>query len=139
MFATVTSGTPGPNNVMLTASGANFGYWRTLPHMFGIVLGILVMNILVAAGLGVIFEQYPMVQQVLKITASTYLVYLAWKIATAKSSKIEGESDARPMSIMGRRAISVPESKGLDDGHHGDWFVLRWRGKVTGHLCFGSP
>ena len=67
MFATVTSGTPGPNNVMLTASGANFGYWRTLPHMFGIVLGILVMNILVAAGLGVIFEQYPMVQQVLKI------------------------------------------------------------------------
>lgn len=101
MFAIVTSGTPGPNNVMLTASGANFGYWRTVPHMIGIVLGILVMNLLVAAGLGVIFEQYPPVQQVLKVLASAYLVYLAWKIATAKSSRIDSETDARPMSVVG--------------------------------------
>lgn len=101
MFAIVTSGTPGPNNVMLTASGANFGYWRTVPHMIGIVLGILVMNLLVAAGLGVIFEQYPPVQEVLKVLASAYLVYLAWKIATAKSSRIDGESDAQPMSVLG--------------------------------------
>lgn len=101
MFAIVTSGTPGPNNVMLTASGANFGYWRTVPHMIGIVLGILVMNLLVAAGLGVIFEQYPPVQQALKVLASAYLVYLAWKIATAKSSRIDSETDARPMSVVG--------------------------------------
>lgn len=101
LFATVTSGTPGPNNVMLTASGANFGYWRTLPHMVGIVIGILVMNILVAAGLGVVFEQYPAVQSTLKVAASAYLVFLAWKIATAKTSSMQGDSDSRPMSLMG--------------------------------------
>ena len=101
LFATVTSGTPGPNNVMLTASGANFGYWRTLPHMVGIVIGILFMNILVAAGLGVVFERYPVVQSTLKVAASAYLVYLAWKIATAETSRVDGESDARPMSLMG--------------------------------------
>ncbi|WP_371871866.1 LysE family translocator [Pontibacterium sinense] len=101
LFATVTSGTPGPNNVMLTASGANFGYWRTLPHMVGIVIGILVMNVLVAAGLGVVFERYPAVQSTLKVAASSYLVYLAWKIATAETSRVDGESDARPMSLMG--------------------------------------
>lgn len=101
LFATVTSGTPGPNNVMLTASGANFGYWRTLPHMVGIVIGILVMNVLVAAGLGVVFERYPAVQSTLKVAASSYLIYLAWKIATAETSRVDGESDARPMSLMG--------------------------------------
>lgn len=101
LFATVTCGTPGPNNVMLTASGANFGYWRTLPHMAGIVIGIMMMNVMVAAGLGVLFERYPVVQSTLKIAASAYLVYLAWKIATAKTSNKEGESDARPMSLVG--------------------------------------
>ncbi|WP_372831926.1 LysE family translocator [Pontibacterium sp.] len=101
LFATVTSGTPGPNNVMLTASGANFGYWRTLPHMVGIVIGILVMNVLVAAGLGVVFERYPAVQSTLKVAASSYLIYLAWKIATAETSRVDGESDAQPMSLMG--------------------------------------
>lgn len=111
MFAMVTSGTPGPNNVMLTASGANFGYWRTLPHMFGIVLGILAMNILVAAGLGLLFERYPVIQQVLKIAASAYLVYLAWKIATAKSSGTEGESEAKPLGVMGGAAFQFLNPK----------------------------
>lgn len=100
MFATVTSGTPGPNNVMLTASGASFGYRRTLPHMFGIVLGILAMNLMVAAGLGVMFERYPAVQQGLKLAASAYLVYLAWRIATAQSGRKAGDTEARPMSLL---------------------------------------
>lgn len=101
LFATVTSGTPGPNNVMLTASGANFGYWRTLPHMVGIVIGVMMMNVLVAAGLGVLFERYPVVQSTLKVAASAYLVYLAWKIATAGTARMDGNSDARPMSLVG--------------------------------------
>ena len=100
IFATATSGTPGPNNVMLAASGANFGYRRTLPHMFGIVLGMLVMNLLVAGGLWVIFKQYPAVQQILKLAASAYLLYLAWRIANARPANVEGESDARPMNLM---------------------------------------
>lgn len=101
MFATVTSGTPGPNNVMLTASGANFGYWRTLPHMFGIVIGVMLLNVLVASGLGVLFQRFPEVQSALKLAASAYLVYLAWKIATAKSSHLNGNNDARPLGVVG--------------------------------------
>lgn len=111
MFATVTSGTPGPNNVMLTASGANFGYWRTLPHMFGIVLGILAMNLMVAAGLGVVFERFPLVQQGLKIAASTYLLYLAWRIGTAQPGRKAGREDTRPMSLLGGAAFQFLNPK----------------------------
>ena len=75
--------TPGPNNVMLTASGANYGYWRTLPHIFGILIGCLVLFIAIALGLGLVFERYPIVQTLLKVLGSAYLLYLAWKIATA--------------------------------------------------------
>ena len=59
MFIVVSSITPGPNNVMLTASGANFGYQRSLPHMLGITVGASVMLLLVGAGLGAVFVQWP--------------------------------------------------------------------------------
>lgn len=101
LFATVSSGTPGPNNVMLTASGANFGYWRTLPHMIGIVLGIFVLNLLVASGLGALFQRYPEVQLALKAAASGYLIYLAWKIATAPCANFEKAQQAKPLSLIG--------------------------------------
>jgi len=55
-FAFVTSVTPGPNNIMLTASGANFGLARTLPHIAGIVFGIALMNLLIGLGLGAVFH-----------------------------------------------------------------------------------
>lgn len=66
LFAVVMTGTPGPNNVMLTASGANFGYVRSIPHFLGIGLGLISLILLNGAGLGVIFQTYPMVQEVLK-------------------------------------------------------------------------
>ena len=92
--------TPGPNNVMLTASGANYGYWRTLPHIFGIMIGCLVLFVGIALGLGLIFERYPIVQTLLKMLGSLYLLYLAWKIATAPPPDFNSQQDARPMTFM---------------------------------------
>ncbi len=66
-FAAVTAFTPGPNNIMVTASGVNFGFTRTLPHIFGITLGFVVLLIGCAAGLGLVFAAYPPLQIVLKI------------------------------------------------------------------------
>ena len=83
LFAILMTGTPGPNNMMVTASGANFGYWRSVPHIMGISVGMASMISLLAAGLGIIFERYPMVHEVLKVVGCAYLLYLAWKIATA--------------------------------------------------------
>lgn len=82
-FALVTSITPGPNNMMLMASGANFGFRLTIPHMLGVSLGFVLMVILVGAGLVQVFEAYPASYDILKVFSVGYLVYLAWKIANA--------------------------------------------------------
>ena len=75
--------TPGPNNVMLAASGANFGFRRTLPHIFGILVGFC--SLVVAAGLGLatLFAMMPWLYDVLKIISVLFLLYLAWKIGSA--------------------------------------------------------
>ena len=82
-FAFVTSITPGPNNIMLMASGANFGFRRTVPHMLGVGLGFTFMVILVGIGLVQVFDAYPPSYDVLKVVSVIYLCYLAWKIAKA--------------------------------------------------------
>ena len=90
-FAFVTSVTPGPNNLMLMTSGANYGVWRTMPHFLGVVFGFLLMIVLVGLGLVQVFEAYPQVYAVLKYLSIAYLVYLAWKIANAKPPSAGGE------------------------------------------------
>jgi threonine/homoserine/homoserine lactone efflux protein len=82
-FAFVGTVTPGPNNAMLMASGANFGVRRTLPHMLGISLGFPVMVALVGLGLMQVFDAFPIVDRTLKILSIAYLLWLAYKIATA--------------------------------------------------------
>lgn len=79
-YAFVMSITPGPNNVMLTASGANFGFRRTLPHMLGISAGCGLQITAVCAGLGALFHQWPVLQTVLQWVGATYLLYLGWKL-----------------------------------------------------------
>ena len=82
-FAFVSSITPGPNNLMLLASGANFGFRRTLPHMLGIGIGFGVMISLVGMGLVRIFDAFPAAHLVLTVIGTGYLLWLAWKIAHA--------------------------------------------------------
>ena len=95
MFAFVSSVTPGPNNVMLTASGATFGYRRSVPHMLGICLGVVVMVLLIGAGLGKLFEAQPQIYTLLKYAGAAYLIWLAWKIAGA-SGVDRGQSGPQP-------------------------------------------
>jgi threonine/homoserine/homoserine lactone efflux protein len=82
IFALACCITPGPNNIMLTASGANFGFRRTIPHIMGVVAGVAVLMTSTAAGLGLVFSRFPQLQWILKIIGAAYLLYLAWKIAT---------------------------------------------------------
>ncbi len=82
-FAFVSSATPGPNNLMLMASGANYGFRRTLPHMFGISLGHAFMVTIVGVILLEVFETYPVLNLILKVLSGTYMLWLAWKIANA--------------------------------------------------------
>ena len=83
LFAFVSSITPGPNNLMLLASGMNFGFRASIPHMLGISSGFFVMLLGVGFGLGEIFARYPITYTAMKWTGAVYLVYLAWRIANA--------------------------------------------------------
>jgi len=86
LFALVATITPGPNNIMIMTSGLNYGITRTLPHFFGICLGFPTMVIAVGLGLGSLFQSFPVLHSIIRILGISYLLYLAWKIATTKVS-----------------------------------------------------
>ncbi|WP_170419162.1 LysE family translocator [Ruegeria atlantica] len=98
-FAFVSSITPGPNNLMLMASGANFGFRRSIPHMLGIGLGFTFMVLLVGTGLVQLFDRYPVSYAILKIASVVYLLYLAWKIAHAAPAK-DADATGTPMTFL---------------------------------------
>ena len=83
-FSFVMSITPGPNNMMLMASGSNFGFGRTIPHLLGVSIGFVAMILILGAGLIRIFQLIPAFYLILKIFSIIYLIYLAWKIANAE-------------------------------------------------------
>ncbi len=100
VYAFVTSITPGPNNFMLLASGVNYGFVRTVPHMLGIGIGFLVLLLAVGFGLGAALTAFPALHTALKVAGGAYLLYLAWKIATARSMDTAAGAKARPMSFL---------------------------------------
>ena len=104
LFAFTTSITPGPNNMMLFASGVNFGFRRTVPHMLGIGAGFLSLLIGVGLGLGALMQTVPVAYTILKFAGGLYLVWIAWKIGTSRSLT-EGEAGADPMSFLGAAAF----------------------------------
>lgn len=99
MFALSATVTPGPNNVMLLASGANFGIRATTPHMLGISLGFPFMVFAVGVGLGAVLEQLPVLHEILRWVGSAYLLWLAWKIATAAGIG-QAEGRGRPFTFL---------------------------------------
>ncbi|OLL32208.1 lysine transporter LysE [Burkholderia sp. SRS-W-2-2016] len=96
LFALVTSITPGPNNTMLLASGVNFGFRRTLPHLSGISAGMVLLMLSVGIGLGEAFVHFPVLYTVLEVLSVAYLLYLAWKIGTSGEMKLRN-GERRPM------------------------------------------
>ena len=98
-FAFASSITPGPNNMMLLASGANFGFRRTVPHMLGISLGHALMVFLVGIGLAQLFVTYPVLKQIMLVAAAVYMLWLAWKIARAAPVQ-PGEAAGKPLTFL---------------------------------------
>ena len=98
-FAFVTSITPGPNNLMLMASGANFGFWRSGWHMLGVNLGFAGLALISGLGLASLVTAVPEAKAVLKIAATLYMLWLAWKIAHAAAPG-KGRAAARPMTLL---------------------------------------
>jgi len=99
LFAFATAGTPGPNNMMLLASGANFGFRRTVLHILGISVGLGVMVAAMGLGLGGVFKALPVLHDVLRWVGGGYMLWLAWKIATTKTVADKGPG-ARPMTFL---------------------------------------
>ncbi len=98
-FAGIAAFTPGPNNTLLMASGVNFGFRRSLPLICGVAIGFPLMIGLIGLGLGRVFELYPGVYRMLKYAGAAYMLYLAWKIATARPSTSDSDA-ARPLSFI---------------------------------------
>lgn len=99
-FAFTASMSPGPNNLMLLASGTNHGFFKTVPHMVGITLGFVVLILLVGVGLIKLFEFFPFLLILLKGGSCVYLLYLAWKIARSGEVQQEGVGSSRPMTFL---------------------------------------
>lgn len=97
LYAFVASVTPGPNNVMLLASGVNFGFRRTIPHMLGISAGFASLLAAVGLGVGALLAAFPMLHTALKVGGGAYLLYLAWRIGRSRSIGAGGEGSDRPM------------------------------------------
>ena len=110
-FAVVAAFTPGPNNVMLAASGANYGFRRTLPHIFGILFGFC--SLVVAAGLGLatIFMIMPWLYDVLKVISVLFLLYLAWKIGSAGCATTKHKD--RPLSFVQAASFQLINPKSI--------------------------
>lgn len=124
-FVVASSVTPGPNNLMVLASGANWGLVRTLPHILGIMLGFPVMIVAVGLGISIVFDAAPWLHTVLKVLAFTYLCWLAWRIATA----------ARPGEQLGiRRPLNVWQAAAFQWVNPKAWTLV-----LSGMAVFVDP
>lgn len=100
VFAFVTSITPGPSNLMLLASGVNFGFVRTMPQVLGITVGFVSLLLAVGLGLGAVLAAYPALHLVLKAGGAAYLLYLAWRIAMARALGKDTAQQGRPLTFV---------------------------------------
>ncbi|MBP0482614.1 LysE family translocator [Sagittula salina] len=110
-FAAATLFTPGPNNLMLVTSGANFGLRRSMPHLSGVALGFPLMILPVGLGAMRAFEAFPPLYTILKAAAVVYMLYLAWKIATAGAVG-QADAGAQPLSFVQAAAFQWVNPKG---------------------------
>lgn len=126
-FALISSITPGPNNLMLMASGANFGFRRTLPHMLGVSLGHCFLVLCCGVALSGIFQQVPQLQTVLKVLAVGYLLWLAFKIASAAPKDPKApETAGKPLTFLQAAGFQWVNPKG-------------WSMALTASTVYGGP
>ena len=113
LFAIVAAFTPGPNNAMVLASGLNFGFRRTLPHVAGIAIGFGIVVLIAGFGLGAVFKSMPLLYAALKYGGAAYLVYLAWRIATSGGIDDKDSQRGEPLSFIGAMLFQWVNVKGL--------------------------
>ncbi|HEX6928072.1 MAG TPA: LysE family translocator [Gammaproteobacteria bacterium] len=111
VFCLAAGFTPGPNNLMLATSGANFGMRRTLPHLSGVIIGYPILMIATGAGVAGLFSRFPALHDVLVVTGSLYLLWLAWRIAFASALSPQ-EGSARPLTFWQAVAFQWVNPKG---------------------------
>lgn len=100
LFSFVTSITPGPNNIMLLASGTNFGFKRTLPHSVGVSVGFFIMLIAVGLGVGTVIQSSQLVYSILKYLGVIYLFWLAWKTTISHSIEQVNPQETKPLTLL---------------------------------------
>lgn len=153
-FALASTWTPGPNNMMLAASGATFGFRRTLPHALGVALGFPVMLFLIALGLGEVFQRVPAIGTTLAWVGCAVMLWLAWRIATAGAAG--SRVRPRPLNFIEASAfqwvnpkawvMSIGVSATFATGAHpvleaaiaAGVFVLSGLGSANGWAAFGA-
>ena len=86
LFWFVCAFTPGPNNIVASYSGFNFGITKTIPLILGVTLGFTTLVLSLIVGLINIFKLYPIIQEILKYLGTLFLLYLAFKISFSNSS-----------------------------------------------------
>lgn len=111
-FMVVAAFTPGPNNIMLAASGANFGFIRTTPHMIGVTTGFTFLLVLAGLGLDQVYRHFPIVQQVFRLLALGFIFWLSWKIATATRDSNEAEV-SHPLKFWQAASFQLINPKAL--------------------------
>ena len=110
LFSFVSSITPGPNNMMMLASGVNFGFRRSVPHWLGICGGFTFMLCAVGLGLHTLLADHPAFYDLLRYTGSAYLIWMAWRLATATATPASQDDDApkseaRPLGVWAAAAF----------------------------------
>ena len=110
LFSFVSSITPGPNNMMMLASGVNFGFRRSVPHWLGICGGFTFMLCAVGLGLHALLADHPALYDLMRYAGSAYLVWMAWRLATATATPASQDDDApkseaRPLGVWAAAAF----------------------------------
>jgi len=138
LFAAVAAGTPGPSNLLLTATGANVGVLRGLPCLLGVSVGMGVMMFLVAFGLGSVVLANPTVLRVLNWVGAAFMLWLAWKIATAGRSDLDPRR--KPVGFSGAAAFQWinPKSWLVCASAAGTYLHAGSRGAVAQAMAFGG-
>ncbi|MCF8479441.1 MAG: LysE family translocator [Rhodospirillum sp.] len=125
LFAITMFYTPGPNNVMLTASAATYGFRRTIPHMLGVAVGFPAMFLAVGLGFGAIFSAVPWIRPVMTVCGAAYLLYLAWRIANAAPPQGKGDGAKKTTSRKGRsRPMTFLEAAAFQWANPKAWVMI---------------
>jgi threonine/homoserine/homoserine lactone efflux protein len=113
-FMAVSSITPGPNNLMLAASGMNYGFRRTIPHMLGVAFGFGFFMLMCLFGIGALYNAFPQIHIFMNIFAALYMAYLAYKIAMSSAPKsINTTKEPRPMNFFEAAAFQFVNPKAI--------------------------